>query len=195
MNAASRLFHIDSFFFTCSSPFTSLPALETLPEKKKKNDPNEVTCTKNKHKMKEKNIVFLKKNSQKVQNVSRWRWRRTRFMIRWAWKRHQKKQKWRDGGGGRWHFFKNRIKVFVWRHGDMLGKRWANRHGGWVALKGGKKKTGERRELTHKRARAPHHYNISVKTKKKKQQTATTTMQTGRTATPFTDFISISLPL
>lgn len=65
-------------------------------------------------------------------------------MIRWAGKRHQKKTKMTRRGRRTLTLY--HLKVFfcfcLGRHGDMLGKRWANRHGGWVVLKGGKKKQG-----------------------------------------------------
>lgn len=146
------LFHIDS-----SSPPTPHTLAPSSPHHfLLQTDPNEVTCK--------------KKQNQKVQKVSRRtkrrrkkRRRRTRL---WSGELGKDiRKQWQGGGGGRWHFICECFVGFLCfvyeifgRHGDMLGKRWANRHGGWVVLKEGKKKTGEER-VTH---REPEHHTTTA---------------------------------
>lgn len=130
MNAAVCLFHIDSFFF-----FFSLHTPPSSPHSTPQNPPGENRSQWGHMHKKDKN-----KN-----------WRTSvggsggePVMIRWAGKRHQKKTKMTRRGRRTLTLY--HLKFFfcfcLGRHGDMLGKRWANRHGGWVVLKGGKKKQG-----------------------------------------------------
>lgn len=130
MNAGVCLFHIDSFFFFL--PGTPLPQRLATPPPPQKRIPMRSHAQKR------------TKKHEKLENVSRWRWRRTSY-DQVSWKKTSEKNENDETGEEDVDTLslKSFFFVFAWgRHGDMLGKRWANRHGGWVVLKGGKKTQG-----------------------------------------------------
>lgn len=154
MNAALYLFHIDSFSYP-PLPNRLAPSLKPS----WKTDPNEVTCKKTNKKGKKnkkttkkakqrekknhKNQSPKKGQNSKIQKVSRWRRRRrTRLWSGELGKTSEKtmtgeEEDEEDDDTFFWwgSFCFCVFKVFFLkggrggRHGDMLGKRWTNRHG------------------------------------------------------------------
>lgn len=157
MNAALYLFHIDSFSYT-PLPYRLTPSPWNPPGK---TDPNEVTCTKKERERRKKKH----KKTEKYQKLKSPKKKSSKFKRSVGGRGgggepgydqvslEKTSEKTMTGRGedddtflfvfgGKFLFL---FKVFCFclgRHGDMLGKRWANRHGGWVVLKGGKKKQG-----------------------------------------------------